>query len=296
MNGLPTRQNLENRGVRIEGSCPLCEKGPESIKHALVHCSKAWEVWWSWQTCPLNLGEENLDIIDIAMRIMEKGTYLDMEIFFVTAWSIWYNRNQVVHKQPYLTPSQVWDYAQRLWCDYKGAITANLLRQQPPGVGWEAPPPNMFKINVDGATTDEGRRSSVGVVIRECRGIMVAARGILLNASYDMETTEALAIEAGILLATKMKLPQVLIESDSLIAVQALNSGSCHGIMGLVIHGVLNLLNQFRSWKVLHLKRDYNKVAHELAQYARKAGMSQTWIGSKAPWLHNLLLCDSSKC
>ena len=46
--------------------------------------------------------------------------------------------------------------------------------------------------------------------------------------------------------------------------------------MGLVIHGILNLLNQFRSWKVLHLKRDYNKVAHELAQYVRKAGMSQT--------------------
>ena len=206
-----------------------------------------------------------MDITDLGLRILEKGTDLDMEIFFVTAWSIWYNRNQVVHEQPYLTPSQVWDYAQRLRCDYKGAITANLFRQQPPGIGWVAQPPNMFKINVDGATVDDGRRSSVVVVICECRGIMVAARGVLLNASYDVETTEALAIEAGILLATEKKLPQVLIESDSLIAVQAVNLGSCHGIMGPVIHGILNLLNQFRSWKVLHLKRDYNKVAHELA-------------------------------
>ena len=65
----------------------------------------------------------------------------------------------------------------------------------------------MFKINVDGAIADDGRRSSVGVVIRECRGIMVAARGVLLNASYDVEITEALAIEAGILLAVEMKLP-----------------------------------------------------------------------------------------
>ena len=154
----------------------------------------------------------------------------------------------------------------------------------------------MFKINVDGATADDGRRSSVVVVICECRGIMVAARGVLLNASYDVETTEALAIEVGILLATELKLPQVLIELDSLIAVQVVNSGSCHGIMGPVIHGVLNLLNQFKSWKVLHLKRDYNKVAHELAQYARKAGMSQTWFGSEPPWLHNLLLYDRSKC
>ena len=125
----------------------------------------------------------------------------------------------MVHEQPYLTPSQVWDYAQKLPCDYKGAIIANLLMQQPLGVGWVAPRPNMFKINVDGATADDVKRSSVGFVIRECRGIMVATRGVLLNASYDVETIEALAIEVGILLAAKMKLPQVLIESDSLIVV-----------------------------------------------------------------------------
>ena len=132
----------------------------------------------------------------------------------------------------------------------------------------------MFKINVDGATADDGRRSSVGAVIRDCRGIMVAARGVLLNASYDVETTEALAIKVGILLAGELKLPREIIESDSFIATQAVNSRSCHGTMGPVIHGALNLLNQFRSWKVLHLKRDYKKVAHELAQHARKAEMS----------------------
>ncbi|KAK9999142.1 hypothetical protein SO802_018745 [Lithocarpus litseifolius] len=296
MNGLPTRLSLENKGVRIKGSCPLCEKGPESIKHALVHCSKAWEVWWSWQTCPINFGEGNLDVTDIAMQIMEKGSAMDLEIFFITTWSIWYNRNQVVHEQPYLTPSQVWDNAQRLRCDYKGAITANFLRQQPPVVGWAAPPPDTFKINVDGATTVDGKRSSVGVVIRECRGIMVAARSVVLNACYDVETTEALAIEAGILLAGELKLHKVIIELDSLIAVQAVNSGSCHGTMGPVIHGALNLLNQFGSWKIQHLKRDYNKVAQELAQYARRTDLSQTWMGNEPPWLHNLLLFDRSKC
>ena len=131
------------------------------------------------------------------MRIMDKETDMDMEIFFVIAWSIWYNRNQVVYEQPYLTPSQVWDYAQRLRCDYKGAITANLLRQQPPSVGQAAPPPDMFKINVDGAIADDGRRSSVGVVIRECRGIMVAARGVLLNASYDVRLLKLLQLRPG---------------------------------------------------------------------------------------------------
>ena len=166
MNGLPTRLNLEKKGIRIDGSCPLCEKSLESIKHALIHCSKAQEVWWNWQTCPINLGVKRLDITDIALGIMENGTSLDLEIFFATTWSIWHNRNQVVHEHPCLPSSQVWGYAQRLRSDYKGAITANLFRQQPLDVGWAAPPPDTHKINVDGATSEDGRLSSVGVVIQ----------------------------------------------------------------------------------------------------------------------------------
>ena len=37
-------------------------------------------------------------------------------------------------------------------------------------MGWAAPPPNVYKINVDGATASNGGCSSVGVVIRDCRG------------------------------------------------------------------------------------------------------------------------------
>lgn len=104
MNGLPTRLNL-GRGIRTNASCPLCEKGLESITHALIQCSKAWEVWWNWQTCPINLGDENLDITDVALRILETGSSLDLETFFVIAWSIWYNRNQVIHEHPCLPSS-----------------------------------------------------------------------------------------------------------------------------------------------------------------------------------------------
>ena len=103
------------------------------------------------------------------MQILEKGTSHDLELFFVTAWSIWYNRNQVVHEAVELPSAQIWGYAQRLMSDFKGAIPATLLSQQSTEVGWAAPPPNTYKINVDGATSKNGKPSSVGVVIRDYR-------------------------------------------------------------------------------------------------------------------------------
>ena len=59
----------------------------------------------------------------------------------------------------------------------------------------------MHKINVDGTTSDDGRPSAVSVVIRDCRGVVVAESAKLLPAQYKVDVTEALAVEEGILLA-----------------------------------------------------------------------------------------------
>ncbi|KAK9986840.1 hypothetical protein SO802_031791 [Lithocarpus litseifolius] len=153
------------------------------------------------KSCPINILAEINDVVDVALRILEAGTSNDLEIFFVTAWSIWYNRNQVAHEAHGLPSAQIWDAAQRALNDYNVAATVNLLRQQPSEIGWCAALANMHKINVDGATSEDGRPLSVGVVIRDCRGMVVAASAKLLPAQYGVEVTEALAVEEGVLLA-----------------------------------------------------------------------------------------------
>ena len=88
VNGLPTCLNMVTRGFDIDATCPLYGKDGESTKHALLYCKKVCDVWWFWQTCPINLLAETSDVMDVALRIMEVGTSHDLEIFFVTAWSI----------------------------------------------------------------------------------------------------------------------------------------------------------------------------------------------------------------
>ena len=45
-----------------------------------------------------------------------------------------------------------------------------------------------------------------------------------------------------------------------------------------------------------HLKRDYNKAAHELAQLAKTSGSSQHWKGIELPVIQHVLLLDGAKC
>ena len=85
-------------------------------------------------------------------------------------------------------------------------------------------------------------------------------------------------------------------ESDACGVVDAINQSNGNGEFGIVIHGSLDLLRSFRSWKMRHLKRDYNRAAHELAQLAKSSGFSQQWVGIEPPIIRQVLLLDRAKC
>ena len=110
------------------------------------------------------------------------------------------------------------------------------------------------------------------MVIRDCRGMVVVASAKLLSATYGVEVTKALVAEEGMLLACQMMLTRVILESNSFLVVQAISSNSLHGDLRPIIQGILDLLSSVNNWKVKHVKRDYNKVAHELVKLARDFG------------------------
>ena len=70
--------------------------------------------------------------------------------------------------------------------------------------------PGVSKINVAGATSENDRNSSVGVIIRDATGTVTTACCKYLQGQYSGEEVEALAIECGLLLAREQKLPKSL--------------------------------------------------------------------------------------
>ena len=73
MNGLPTRLNLCKRGVKIGPLCPICDQEMESITHTLFQCDLALQVWNRWEGCLVNMRGSQLDVSNIALKIINKA-------------------------------------------------------------------------------------------------------------------------------------------------------------------------------------------------------------------------------
>ena len=87
----------------------------------------------------MDVSLESLDILDIALNLLDKGTAHDLELFFIVAWTVWWNRNQATHDDIGFPPIQTWEITNRTLLDYTSAIS-NSLPSQPSSISsWKAP-------------------------------------------------------------------------------------------------------------------------------------------------------------
>ncbi|GJY12295.1 hypothetical protein Tco_0381604 [Tanacetum coccineum] len=103
---LPTRSNLESRGVPIASvMCPFCDNATENEVRCLLYCPRVVKVWrkvWSWWNLGLSNVFPHFFIRDIAL-----GSVSDMGcnrlnkilhgVFQCSLWAIWTWRNKLVN-------------------------------------------------------------------------------------------------------------------------------------------------------------------------------------------------------
>ena len=115
------------------------------------------------------------------------------------------------------------------------------------------------------------------MVICGSKGEILAASSKVLLASFTAEILEANAVREGVLLAMEMEVTHVIIESDALSIIQAINDGVFGGELGHIIQNIREASSSFSWCSFHHLKREGNRVAHELARVARITNVSQVW-------------------
>ncbi|XP_075659049.1 uncharacterized protein LOC142628904 [Castanea sativa] len=173
-------------------------------------------------------------------------------------------RNSIAHGGCGLPPNQVWQMAKSSADDFVCSASWDLSQPRALPTSWVPPPTGVHKINVDGASPNVESFSSVGVVIRDCMGQVVAALCKPLQACFPAELTEIMALEQGILLAMELQLPR----------------------------GILQASNSFESCLYKHVSRKSNTVAHELAQHARRTGTQHLWKGVMPPFVASFIHSD----
>ena len=107
-----------------------------------------------------------------------------------------------------------------------------------------------------------------------------------------MEEVEGLAMVCGLLLAKELMFSQIILESDSMAAVSGVLDGNFGGCVGHIYQGICSILASFSNWDVKHVRRDYNKATHFLAQFARQRETSQVWLGVCPPMLAEMIHSD----
>ena len=101
-----------------------------------------------------------------------------------------------------------------------------------------------------------------------------------LSGKFVVEETKALAMEKGAILAMELGLENVILERDSLQTIQTVKDKDCKGLAGNIISGIKLEMSKFRMTEVRHISRNRNKIAHELAQQAKRGGELKSWIGT----------------
>ena len=86
-----------------------------------------------------------------------------------------------------------------------------------------------------------------------------------------------------------MNISKVIFELDASSVISAV-SEACHGgVMGLLVQSIQSVKSVFSCCSFSHVKRDYNKAAHELAQFAKCNQATNLWKGFTPPFLAHLL-------
>ncbi|XBH64689.1 hypothetical protein VPH35_118407 [Triticum aestivum] len=149
-------------------------------------------------------------------------------------------------------------------------------------VRWKAPPAGWLKLNFDGSVYNDGSgRASVGGAIRDCNGRVLVAFAEPTEHS-TVGIVEARALIRGLRLALSRFRGRLVAEGDDLMLVELLTGEETQTRVPQAMQDeILMLLGCFAAYKVQHIFREGNQVAHVLCKEAyQRPGV---WAGGIVP-------------
>ena len=267
-NSLPTRNRLKSKGVGCEDCCALCGAS-ETSGHILWDCTFAKEVWSGTKIKLPALLEPVNEFLNLVWEVVDSCPNVNWVLFAVTAWSLWNNRNSVIHGGH----SKGKEGLIKLVAGYVEEIKSEKTTQRRVHSGatqkWTPPKKGWYKVNTDGAVFREAGCCGIGVVVRNEKGQIMGALCRGMELPLGALEVEAKAVEEGVQFARDLSLGKIVIESDSQVVVNSLRvPGLTQSCVQKVIDGT-RLDLRWLAWDVSHMCRGCNTAAHFLARHAK---------------------------
>ena len=121
---------------------------------------------------------------------------------------------------------------------------------------WKLPPSKLFKINFDGSVFPYDKKSSIRVVIRDCRGLVIASYSNLVHQELGSNEIEAIAAGWALSFTLEVGVKRAMLEGDSLVVMKGLMEEERSLVpLGLLVEDAKNLSQKFDELLYSHTKR-----------------------------------------
>lgn len=139
-------------------------------------------------------------------------------------------------------------------------------------VWWTPPPRGFFKLNCDGAFTVYGNKGAAGGVLRDWKGeFILGFSDALLECSSALEA-ELWAIKIGMQTVVARGYRNLIVESDSLKAIQIINAHKGDFLRSSIQH-MTRMVDRI-CWN--HVYRETNSVADGFAKHGLSLSQDQS--------------------
>ncbi|GLU21725.1 hypothetical protein SLE2022_378470 [Rubroshorea leprosula] len=286
---LPSRDILQSRGLEIEHDCGICGEAEESYFHLFFDCAWSKAVWREIFPAAVSHSIQQSTFLDGFLDFFLALSSDDRELVAVTLWSIWNNRNHCIYKHSCYSPARSIRAIKCYIAEYRAATTQvddnlqEILPQPGPTEDvWTPPPSGVFKINVDASIPPQSGTASLGVVLRDSNGGVLGAGKKTISFQGSVDHAEALAISFGMQLGKEFGCKNVVVESDSKNAVQAIaSSEECFLVYGAVVEEIRERTSLFDSYSFSFARRALNEIAHRIAHmHSPLPPWEGVWVGT----------------
>jgi ribonuclease HI len=293
---LPTKAGLFRRKVIPSPGCDNCGAVSEDCIHALWQCPVISQVWSLVPTMPEAQKKCYNSFYDLVKHVTLNATDLILEKFDVLSWLIWHKRNQSWLCLPSADYNQLWPHANAYLEEFLEATQSEKpVKSTSPLVSWNPPVHNSFKVNFDGALFKDANEGGIGVVIRDCSGMVIATLSQRVRTGASVDLIEALAAKRAITFAMEVGVTDVEIEGDFENVIQDLSRPEApHNAYKLILEDARLLLPYFQRYRLSHTRHSGNAVAHALARRASDINNVLVWMEEVPPDIVHVLLKDSS--
>lgn len=152
-------------------------------------------------------------------------------------WGMWLERNKRVWENKHVTPDVTIDLSYKQIVDWQEAakrkkecLVTSSSTVSSGVVQWQAPQPGWLKLNADASLFNAASSFTVGMVLRDEYGTFICGKNMRLPGQVTVMEAEAAGVLEALKWIEESGRHHVMVESDSMLVVNALQNSSVYHV------------------------------------------------------------------